>query len=293
MIGLALASQMFLWSLATFTELRFEPPGKPGDAPMIVHAEQEEMAANGSVRARERRAVPRPETSIAPADESVDSDQPAKRVLSRTDQRLAGIFNIAAGLGQCATFMLLAIVGLTVMLAAASGLSSVDQTVSSFLWLLLVALLVLPMGSLFTLPWQRGALTTYEHMTVSVDQLHEQQRARIAGIEREPNQPQVSALEFYTRFGLLPAACIVGTVLVGLRYCSSLEGSLPQRERMRLDPALEREAANITPTSLLGGRSGSVFNRAIGGADETAGKNEKTPPSARSVSPGNQPKRLI
>lgn len=294
LIGLALAAQMFLWSLATFTDLRFESIETKDEAPLIVHAEPEESASAGRPRPRERRAVPRNEATEKPADaaDQDDDEQQSPRALSRTDQRFAGTFNLAAGFGQCAMFVLLAIVGLTVMLAAASGLSTVDRTVSSFLWLLLVAVLVLPMGNFFSLPWQHGAFTTYEHMTDSVDQIHAHRRQRIEGIEPAGDEPAVSVVEFYTRFLLLPAACIVGITLVGWRYCSSLEGSLPQRERMRFDPALEREASNITPTSLHSGRSGSVFNRAISETDSPEAR-EQSMPSARGVSPGEQPKRLI
>lgn len=290
LIGLALASQMFIWSLATFTELRFEAEPPPGDAPLIVHAEPDGEGMGDPRRSRERRAVPRPDAAIAPDDQQQEQSQ---RVLSRNDHRFAGTFNITAGLGQCAMLMLTLVIGLTVMLAAASGLSSVDRAVSSFLWLLLVAMLVLPMGNFFTLPWQQGALTTYSHMTTTVDQLHHQRRMRLEGIEHTAGEESVGRIEFYVRFGLLPAACIVGITLVGLRYCAALEGTLPQRERMRLDPALEREAANITPTSLHGGRSGGVFNRAIGGGDAAAIDQEKAVPSARSVTPGEQPRRLI
>lgn len=294
LVALALAAQMFIWSLATFTDLRFEEASaSSGEAPMIVHAEPEASPSDNATRARERRAVPRPETATDPYTEDAENAQPAEPVFSRTDRQFAGTFDLAAGFGQCAMFVLLLVVGLTVMLAAASGLSSVDQTVSSFLWLLLVALVALPMGNLLSLPWQDGALTTYEHMTTAVDQLHEQQKHRIAGIEQSGDEPRLGAVEFYTRFGLMPAACIVGITLVGLRYCSSLEGALPQRERMRFDPALEREASNITPTSLHGGRSGSVFNRAINPSYESSDSSEKAMPSARSVSPGDQPKRLI
>jgi hypothetical protein len=291
-VGLALAAQMLVWSLATFTELRFEAAEEPGEAPLIVHAEPTTSTSNGAVVTRERRALPRPHSGTHGSDHAPD-DQTLSRNLGANDHRFAATFDLAGGFGQCAMLLLLAIIGLTVMLAAASNISSVDRTVSSFLWLLLIALMVLPAGNLFSLPWQEGALATYEYMITHVDRLHEQRELRLAGAVSESGQPPISAVELYTRFGMLPAACIIGITLVGLRFCSSLEGAIPQREKLQLDPALEREAANITPTSLHGGRSSSVFNRAMRSTGEAIGANDKPVPSARSVSPGEQPKRLI
>jgi hypothetical protein len=104
-------------------------------------------------------------------------------------------------------------------------------------------------------------------------------------LEGEQAATAGSSLMFYTRLGLLPAMCIVGITLVCLRFCSGVEAGI---ESMRLDPALEREASNISPSSLHAGRSTAVLTRTM--------QSEAEPPStasARTVSPGQSPQRLI
>jgi hypothetical protein len=311
-IGLSLFAQLLIWSLAAYTELRFDQAAEVANGPVIVHAEVEAAAAIN--RVRERRASGQPEHSEtdippndghAPASETTVDKQAAVappnvteaapsnsgRPMSRTDQQFATTFNFAAGFGHGAMLLLIPVIMLATLIAAGAGISSVDKSVSSFLWLLLVAVIVFPTGNLLSLPWESGALTSYEHMTSKVDQLHEQRRQRIAGVQPAADRPAVSTIEFHTRFGLLPISCIVGVALVGIRFCSSLEGAVVRDEPMRLDPVLEREAANIKPTSLHAGRSGSVLSRTMSGATDPEA--DRPMPSARGVSPGESPRRLI
>jgi hypothetical protein len=58
---------------------------------------------------------------------------------------------------------------------------------------------------------------------------------------------------------VLPLACVVAVAIIGLRFCAGVQAGMPVVESMKLDPVLEREAANITPGSLHGGRGAAAL----------------------------------
>jgi hypothetical protein len=102
----------------------------------------------------------------------------------------------------------------------------------------------------------------------------------------------LEGVTFFARFALLPLACLIGVAMIGLRFCAGIEAALPKREDMRLDPTLEREAANITPTSLHGARAGAAFKAA---QPAVSGASAAQPHPAGMTQPtaGVVPKRLI
>lgn len=274
-IGLALALQVVIWSLVSYTEMRYASEGESvveTETPAVVTAESPRQQ-----RIREAR-----EAEMGIELTSTPEVTPVEPVYSTTDGIFATLVDSAGGIGRFAMLALLPLMMVGVVLSAGSATPGVDRVVSALIWGLIAAAFILPFGSIgggtFGMPWDHGGLSTYEHMTGWVDRVNAD----------DPEQA-ASSLVFHARLCLLPIACIVAITLVGLRFCSGVEAGVLAAESMRLDPALEREAANISPSSLHSGRSSSAFSQALRSDDDKSDKG----PSARSVSPGELPQRLI
>ncbi len=98
----------------------------------------------------------------------------------------------------------------------------------------------------------------------------------------------------WTRSVILPLICGLGCVLIMWRFGRGVEPLLPE-EMHRLDPELEKETANISVTSLHGGRSGAALNRVMESREKaaaTAAQGDHLP-RANQVSAGESPKRII
>jgi hypothetical protein len=283
-IGLSLFAQLIIWSMATFTEMRWEIVEETVEVPLVVGSGAAMPVRQSLRKAGEDGAANQP---LAPLVQVPSTTTEPVCISSRHDRTFASVVNVTGAAGRCAAVVLLALIGLGVLLAANTAVSGTDRTVSAFLWAVLVAIIILPLGGAFALPWSGGALSTYENMTAWVDHIspppHE-----TAISEAAPNF-EGGTIMFYLQFGLLPVVAIVGVTLIGLRFCSAVELALLPREDQRIDPALEREAANISPSSLHGGRTGDALKRTL----VTAPNGEDRLPSATQLSPGNAPKRLI
>lgn len=281
-VGVALFTQLILWSLVSFTDLRFvageEAEAEPAAAPLIVHADPQRAHRPRAGREHDDEATPAPAATSQPVEA-------ASPVYSSANGVMSQIMMFTGAAGRGAMLALLAVMAIAVALAISSGTHGVEGAVSAYIWAVVVALLVLPLGDALGLPWKHGALTTYDHMTEWVD--HVRRPAESVQPVAAATAPPSGSLVFYLRLGLAPVACIVGISLVGLRFCAGIEAGLVRRESHRLDPTLEREASNITPTSLHGGPRGRTSGILSGSIESEA------MPSATQVSPGVMPKRLI
>jgi hypothetical protein len=87
---------------------------------------------------------------------------------------------------------------------------------------------------------------------------------------------------------VLPLACLVGVTMIGLKFSTGVYAGIIPKERMRLDPVLEKEAANIKAASLHAGRAGAAMKAAGVAAAE---------PAVAAAAPGTTgeapPRRLI
>ena len=272
LIGLALATQTTVWALAHYTDMRFEVVEDGAEAPLVVQAESKRQQRIHSVRASELGL-----TVDSSESNDEDADEQASPVPSRADHRLGAAFNLAAGIGRAAILAVLPVMALGVLLGVVAQTSGIERATTAFLLMLVVSGLVLPLGDVIGLPWPDGALTSYATLTTALD------------------QPESAAtpLPAYIQFLLLPLTAIVGVLIVAVRFTSGVEASLPSRESMRLDPNLEREASNMSPTSLHGGRAGSVLQSTLGQFDGKLDDQAENGPTAREVSRGETPKRLI
>ena len=262
----ALLVQVLVWCTATFTQARIaviEAPAKPG---VIISAHDD--------------VTPATFKPASPTALTADAATPdPNRVMSQYDPMLAKASTLARATGSLAMVMLLPLLGLGVLLGVTTATSGVESTVSAFMWSLFISMLVLPLGASVGLPWSEGALTSYTMMTEQVDAI------------RDASPDALGGATFYARFAFLPIACVAGIAMVGLRFGSGVNAGIIPRESMRLDPVLEREAANVKPGSLHGGRPGNALRNMNG--SNTPERKPSAPAPALATSAGEAPRRLI
>jgi hypothetical protein len=264
-VGLALITQIVVWSLVRFTDLRFSDLAADAPAPLIVKKEVSEApsALDAETSPEEKRhAVVNP-----------------NRVPGAGDRFFALLADFSSGFGALSVLALAPLLGLGVLLAASSATEGVERTVSAFGWALVVGLLVMPIGEMFGMPWQDGALWSYETLTAEMD-------GRIA--ETAGGKP----LGIYARYIILPLTCLFGIALVAQRFNSGIRAGAYQKESFELDPVLEAEAANVKPGSHHGSRAAAAMRSTM-----TADGDEEEDParklSTRVLPQGSPPRRLI
>ncbi len=254
-IALSLLAQVLVWSLCTFTDLRFADPSASGEVPLIV-----ENTPKPEVN--ESRGRWRPQTG--PAEEVVP--------LSAVDRILKIVVTVARTLALMSALVIVPLLCLGVLLAVPAGAPRVERAVNALTWAIILVLLIMPLGGWFGMAWNQGTITDYTGLTLEVD------AAREGGF----------AATFYARFLLLPAASAVGFILVGFQFNSAVLAVLLKRDG--LDDELEQEASNVAATSLHGAsRSAGALDKAL----ERDKRKKKKPPSMSRMSPGEMPKRLI
>lgn len=264
-VGMALVIQTMIWAVATFMDVRFTVLQDSHKPELIISADQ----------AREEVS---PLTGAAPANvvadaEGIEAVNP-NRIMTKYDMMMSKASSLAMSAGTIAMVLLVPLLALGVLLTTGSATPGVERTVSAFSWSLVVGLLVMPIGQWLGLPWQEGALASYGQMTQQVDLL-------IGDSLDNWGTPT-----FYCRFAVLPLACVVGVTMIGLKFATGVHAGIIQKESMRLDPALEREAANVKPSSLHGGRATAAMNM-LASADRQ--------PVAAAAAPSGEapPRRLI
>ena len=257
-IALTLFTQVVIWSLCSFTDLRFsETESLSGDTPLIVDNGTDTAVAPGG----QQSARWRPEVE---AEEQ-------ERQASSIDRVFRVAVTVARTMGLMSAIIVCPLLCLGVLLAVPAGAPRVERAVNALTWSIVLVLLILPLGGWFGMAWQQGTITDYAGLV----------------LEADAGQANGFTPEFYARFLLLPAASAVGFFLVGLQFSSAVAAVLLKRDG--LDPELEAEATNVAATSLHGtGRSAGALSAAL-----HAQKQKKRAPSMSKMSPGEMPKRLI
>ena len=283
-VGLALTVQLVVWSLARYTDMRFEtrvataPTAQivsPQAAPAIIRPHHDNASLTGAQAANE----------APPVDPN--------RVFSKYDEIFRHASALASSLGKLAFAMLMPLLAVGVFLSAGSGAAGVHKSVSAFTWSLVLAILMLPVGALVEWPALTGAFYGYDGMLAGIE----------ASMGVVPEGEAQSAMAPFARYLMLPGVCLIGLILVGFRFSLGVEASLLHQETRQLDPAIEREASNRSATSLAAGagRSAGALTRVMGSslpsmpppAPRINGDAEDRMPSATKVSPGDAPRRLI
>jgi hypothetical protein len=288
--ALSLLAQIVVWSLATFTDMRYEASSAAPVAPSDVIVQRE----------------PPKKAGLPPIRQPSDDAPSANRL--RTDVSL-----VSASLGAYdGTFrQVVGVANITtgVMLAAGAATPGVEKIVTAMNWSLVIAALTLPIAAVFQLDGLAGAMVDYGTMTNAVDAAHTAENQALLDEVTASSAPEgdgaadattaaSAAMErgtvmFYLRHLLLPITCIIGLACIGMRFSAGVEAAII-RSDYRLDPMLEREAANIKASSLHGGgRSAAALGGAMGGPAGATAAGPSPSQSATQVSPGIAPRRII
>ncbi len=262
MISLSLAAQVVVWSLATFTELRYDSSKATGNASLVVNSKEKPKKSRRSRTSRNKRW----------AQEETQQATAPRRPLGQIDVVFKTVVEIARPAGLVAALLVCPLVGLAVMLAIPAGAPRVEAGVTALVLSMILTIFALPLGGWFGMAWGEGTFTSYDTMIERVELALEE------GFE----------LAFWSRFLLLPTISVVGFFIAALKLSAAVEAVLIKTPY--LDPELEAEAANVTATSLIGGsRSAGALKRAM--TSQKKQKPKVTPMT--SASGGEMPKRLI
>jgi hypothetical protein len=275
--AMSLLTQVMVFGVAAFMDVR--------------HQVLEQQTTPATIVSAAEQARSQPLTS--PEDSTDAEVAPAAAVnpnviMTKQDFIMGRLSSLALTCGSLAVVLLIPMIIVGVMLAASSATPGVERVVSAFMWSLAVAVLVLPLGTQFGLPWAYGGLVPYEYMTQNVD--------------RQMVDGRWGDATFHARFSGLPLFCLIGVGFVGFRFSNGVAGGILPKEDIRLDPTLEKEAANIKPGSLIGGRAASALRtvQPAAAAPHTPAVTAVTPAGAAEVRPGmlqptagDAPKRLI
>lgn len=264
-ISIGLLSQLLVWAAITFTDIRWEVSDLTEPAPLIVSdivtTPANDTPIDPAQAIRATTSTQNRETPTAQAStESLDEVE--ELVLSRHDETLSSLVHLGGGIGQVGMIALLPMVLLSTLMAASTGIKGSERLIGVFNLCIILALLILPVGTILSLPWSGGALTSYAHMTAQVD------------VFRNEPASAFSPFVFYTRFLLLPLLCLVGTVLAHLRFSTCVEQAVIAGDVLHVDPELEKEAANLKLTG-RGSRSASALDRLAGNSETMHKKVER------------------
>lgn len=285
-VALSLVTQLVIWGVASFMDVRYTI--------LEVHAVPAAVVSAGDVAGE-----PTESPDVHPVDSPLETKAGAaaapnpNRVTTKYDHIMHCASDFAMSAGVIAMVFMIPMLMVGVMLSAGSATPGIDNVVSSFMWSLVVALLVLPVGRLVGLPWNHGGLVPYEYMTPQVD------------VQMVPGK--WGSPIFHARFMLLPLACVFGVGMIGFRFSLGVVSGIIPREDMRLDPALEREAGNLKVTSLIGGRTSAALRNVSPVAPLTApaapivpavtavttGGASEIKPGMLQANAGDAPRRLI
>lgn len=272
----ALLCQTLIWCFATFTQVRYETLQAKATPGAIVISRESKASQTTPILVNSSAEAQTAGPEVKPADPN--------RVLSKFEPAFERANALAFAAGNIAMLVLLPLVAMGLLLGVTSATNGVEQSVSAFVWSLVVGLFVLPVGQHIGLPWEQGALTHYAMMTQQVD-------LSLAG-----SQEAWASATFYARFALMPLVCVCGLAMIGLRFNVGIGSGIIPKENLRLDPALEREVANIKVGSLHGGRAAGAMRVAgMGAAPERKAMPMAAPAGAAAMaSTGSEsPRRLI
>ena len=263
-IALSLVTQLLVWSLTTFTELRYA-------------GAEETDAAVVAEDAGAKKRVPDRGAGEGGKWRPDDAQETEEQPYGMFDRIFRVVVNVGRTMGLMSALVICPLLSLGVLLAVPAGAPRVERAVNALIWAIVLVLLAMPLGGWFGLAWQQGTISSYEQMMEQV------QIARDDGLSPE----------YFARFLLLPVASAVGIVLVGFQFSSAVEAVLMKGDPT-LDPDLEKEASNVSATSLHGtGRTAGALSRALHDTKAAKQARKKRDEPMTKVSQGEMPRRLI
>jgi hypothetical protein len=270
-IGLSLFAQAVVWSLLTFTDIRYrelEAAARPEQASAVMSAEEI------------RRTTVR-ETGDGQIDAEIAAVD-VNRQFSRAEPILRAVTGISIAIGTLAAAALLPLIGLAVCVGAGSATPGVNIAVASFVWAVILVVLAMPLSQIFENVPFNGLFASYAAIASDVE---------ISRGTAPPNEASVTdgGLLFYGRYCVLPLASVIAIAAIGLRFRAGVEAGLLPGESLRLDPELEKEVAKVKAGSLhSGGRVMGALESAL-----KPGQPELKTATIRQVSTGESLPRLI
>lgn len=255
-LAFGLVTQLAVWSMLTFTELRWTHDTAGADeTPLIVRSDVIDTATEDVPEpddpAAAIRAVASTDTGekvVTPEQVEAQAEKAQPRTLSQNDKTMGYAVHCAKGVGTAGMIAMLPLLMLAVLVGTSAAARGAEGLVGAFNLGIVLAMLVLPMGGALSLPWQDGALTGYESMAGEV-QGYLETPATVYG-------PFV----FYARYLLLPLACLAGVTLMYLRLSASVEQAILQGDALRVDPDIEAEASSIR-VGTQGNRTANALNK--------------------------------
>lgn len=266
MVTAALGAHVVVWSLTSFTELRYaeaEGPHEKGKMVISVNPERDRLM-----------------NFIGPGRGTKEEPEPIPT--SAMDKVFATTVGWSRGVGLIAAVCLCPLISLGLLLAIEVGAPRVERAVTALTLAMILSALALPLGGWFGMAWNQGTLADYQYLTREVEAARAQE-----GFE----------FGYFLRYLILPAVCAAGFTLAGLRFSRALEGVLLAMDDV--DPQIEKEASNVEPSSLHGtGRTAGALTKLLDeGKAARAGKKPAAAmmpiAPAGAMGAGEAPKRLI
>ncbi|MCA9290553.1 MAG: hypothetical protein KDA25_05460 [Phycisphaerales bacterium] len=293
LLALALVGQIAVWSVAALTDVRFDRAAGAYDGPPVVdepaHADAPARAVNVVEFERARRTYTRATASVEPV-RLADGD----RWLSMTSR-------LGTAIGRFAAVGLLLFIALGAIVAAIVRVLDIDRIVTSFVLAMLLAVPVLPGGSRLVDGLVPCVLGDYPSMIAQVDAWNQPVDENAVALTR---QPPPSTPSFILEYAILPVICLIAVIVIARQFSVGVRSGIDSHDALAIDPELEREAANMRPTSLLNhgrGRLPDVLTKGVQGTESQTSDpapiraigGTAAPTSATTVAVGRAPKRII
>lgn len=224
--------QVLVWAFVHYTDVQWAETE-------VRNAHQQEVVVGAEDAAR-----PAPDTKAGAVD--------INRVESRNGRILRATSAIVQTCGIISVTSLAILMLLAVVIAGGQGIPGVEIIVTAATWSLIIAGFSLPLGSLFPDALYPGVFLSVDQLTIVAEQVHAE----------APGAPS-GAVYYFTRL-ILPAALMVGLLLIVIRFRSGVEAGIIVTNVSQLDEKLEKEIRSRRLGELSTPRAVGALHSAIG-----------------------------
>lgn len=268
-LGLALAANVGVWAVVHFTDARWTE-----ETAQVETAPPPQVVGGGAVSRTGKEVVQRHATV-----------EETRRVPSTTEVTLRDTWAISAWIGCIAALALLIVTLEGVVIGAGVNVPGIEKSVTAGTWAIIVALLCLPMQSLFPAFPTDGVFGSYHAMADASEAIK-------SGAENAPGQLGVLMQRF-----LLPITCLALAAFVAVRFSSGIEAGVLARSEGEAELMLMEEMERSRSASAKQGRAQGALAMTI--------QEEAAPPPAAPPRPeplqrpitapqqGDAPRRVI
>lgn len=238
-LGIALAAQVGVWSMVHFTQVRTKQIDAAAAPDLrVVQADESRPKASAAPDAAE------PASRAAPAD--------VNTVAGEGDLMLRAVAGATQTLGVIAALLLSLLMFQAMAVAGGGAVPGVERAVTAATLTHLIVMLCLPLGAVLPDVGFRGVFAPYATIVAQSDLF------RAGG----PGAP--GALAYYGKQFVLPAALIVGLIVVILRFRAGIEAGIIVTAVSELDERIEREIRAARLGQLSTPRAVGALNAAMG-----------------------------